>query len=128
AARGGVARRFFRCRTGIVRDFPELYPKPGSGRESYKQRPEHQLRRGALGCGTWNPVIRRLAGYDYDRVAQILAWPVREGLIALVADQRAQDEEEWFLARLSYVIQVSAGVEKVKKPELPTLLRYRPGD
>lgn len=58
----------------------------------------------------------------------MLQWPVREGLIALVAEMRAQSDEEWRLARLVYALQASAGVPNLEKPKQPVLLHYRPGE
>ena len=52
-------------------------------------------------------------------------WPVREGLIALVAQMQDAARREYELAQLQYVIMAAAG-GKSDPPRLPRILERDP--
>ena len=71
----------------------------------------------------WGVIVRELAGYDPERAAQVLRWPLREGLLAYVDVLKKQAREEYKIAVLAWAPQAPYMKEDSRPPSLPKILR-----
>jgi hypothetical protein len=65
-----------------------------------------------------------VAGWDHDKVQRVLDWPIREMLLAFVAELKSQALAAYQSALLIWATR-SAFNGKLKKPPLPEILREK---
>lgn len=67
-------------------------------------------------------MVRALARFDPARYADVLQWPIREGLLAMEQLLREYAETEFRAATLRYTI-LAQWSKDAKPPKLPAILR-----
>src|SRR5690606_6481925 len=112
-ARSGI--RFFSARARTVKAFPRAFGarkrRGASGNEALS----------ALALGTWDSIVRDVAGHDYDKAQRIAGWPVVEVLHAHVAAIRAHAAESYRHRMLVWATTVAIAKDK-KPPPVPAVL------
>ncbi len=70
--------------------------------------------------------MREVAGHDYDQAMRIAAWPLRELLVAYVAEQRrivrAAHERAELLTEIRFVM---SGKKRPRPPAMPRFVHER---
>ena len=78
--------------------------------------------RGERYFGMWDQVVRGLAEYNVERFDVILAWPLRDVLLAYEHLLRQEALTDYRLSVLAYAV-LAPWSKDMKPPKLPPLLR-----
>lgn len=76
---------------------------------------------GAIDLGEeWGIVVRELAGWDPTRIPAVLAWPMREALIAFRERVRREARDEHRFRVLEWA---GLRMRGTKRPEVPAIVK-----
>lgn len=116
-------------RQSILDDFPALIKRASKIRLPNQPEPTGPEIRGERQLGQWDHLVRVLAGHDPSQLDRVLAWPLRDALVAFEYQMMLVAREDYKHSMLVYT-NVAPYAKKgsgIKPPRVPRLLRGRHG-
>jgi len=71
----------------------------------------------------WSPLVRELAGGDYDKTKVVSRWPIREALMAYLHQLKRDAMESYRMEFLAWASMAPHSANKVEPPPLPEILK-----
>ena len=110
-----VCYRFFFIRGTIIGDFPEIFEPERKG-PPYKER-------GSASLGDFEALIRQVAAGDADRLRLVMAWPLRDIMLAYVECMKAAAQRGYEIEMLVWSSLAPHQRKKTDPPAIPRILR-----
>jgi hypothetical protein len=71
----------------------------------------------------WSPVVRELAGEDYQKAIAITRWPLREALMAYLHCLKRAAAENYRMELLAWASMAPHSAKPMAPPDVPDLLK-----
>jgi hypothetical protein len=71
----------------------------------------------------WSPLVRELAGGDYEKAIAITRWPIREALMGYLLHLQRAALDHYRMEFLAWASMAPHSTKKIEPPALPEILK-----